>query len=404
MPIYIYRARDATGKPVRGEMEAPGKNDIITKLNQIGYMTTYVAEAAAGMTLASMLERLKRVSADDLLLFYIQFSNMINAGIPILNSIHTIKDGIDNRNLRDTIAGVSRRIEGGEGLSQAFAGYSAIFPRPFVNMVKAGEASGKLDNVLLRYAQFFEHQQELYQKVKSALLYPAILLCAGIAVTLFIVTYIIPQFARIYMEAGVKLPLPTLIVYKMGLAVKGYWYILVLLALLIFAGMKYYMRTEKGVLFFDRLKLNLPIVGPLHRKAAISRFSRTLATLAGSGVPILESLDITRGIMGNEVLGRVIDNVHKCVERGERIATPLKVSNEFPQDVVQMVSVGEEAGRLDEMLNKIADFYDMSVGYAIKKLTTFIEPLFLVIMGIMIGFIMASMLMPIFDMIKTLRY
>jgi type IV pilus assembly protein PilC len=270
-------------------------------------------------------------------------------------------------------------------------------------MIKTGEETGKLDSVLLRYATFFEEQEELKRKIKGALFYPVILLCFGIAVTLFLVTFIIPQFAQIYLKAGIRLPLATLIVYKIGLAIKYYWYLFAALAAVAVFLLARYFNTDSGSFFLDRLKLRLYIIGPLYRKVCISRFTRTLATLLGSGVPILGALDITKEVVYNKVLTNVIDNVRRSVEKGERIAEPLKVSEEFPPDVVQMVSVGEEAGKLVEMLNKAANFYDLGVNYAVKKLTTIIEPLFLVIMGIMVGVIMASMLMPIFDMIKTLH-
>lgn len=404
MPTYLYKARDTTGKPVKGTMEAANKAEIIDKLHKMGYMTTYAAESVSGTTLESIFERLKRITAADMLMFYIQFSNMINAGLPILTGLDTLSKQLENKRLKTIVGDVSRCVEAGDSLSQTLAAHPRIFPRLFVNMVKAGEASGKLDAVLIKYAEFFEHQEDLKQKVRGALLYPAILLCAGVAVTLFIVTFIIPQFARIYMEAGVRLPVPTLIVYKVGMAIKDYWYLLIGFIIVISLGVKYSLKTKRGTLIFDTLKLRMPIVGPLHRKVAISRFTRTLGTLVASGVPILESLDITKEVMENVVLSRVIENVRGCVEKGQRMAEPLRVSEEFPPDVVQMVSTGEETGNLDEMLNKTADFYDITVGYAVKKLTTVIEPVFLIIMGCMVGFIMASMLMPIFDMIKTLRH
>ncbi|MBL7068359.1 MAG: type II secretion system F family protein [Candidatus Omnitrophica bacterium] len=404
MSRFAYRARDTMGKPVKGSIEADTKTEVIDRLNKMNYMATYVGEIRPSTKLESMLQGLKRVRSDDMLLFFIQFSNMINAGIPILTCLHTLEAQIENVVLKKTVRGVANNVEGGDSLSQAFAGFPFIFPRLFTNMIKAGEASGKLDTVLARYAQFFEHQEDLRQQVKGALIYPIILLCAGLVVILIIVTFVIPQFAEIYMKAGIRLPIPTLIVYNIGTAIRHYWYLFVLALLLISTGIKYYSRTKRGTLKFDRLKLKIPVIGPLNRKVAIARFSRTLATLVGSGVPILESLDITRGVIENEILARVIDNMRGCVEKGDRMAGSLKISEEFPSDVIQMINVGEETGSLDTMLNKIADFYDMTVGYAVRRLTTLIEPFFLVIMGVMIGFIMASMLLPIFDMIKTLRH
>ena len=404
MPTYIYKARDSTGRAVSGAMEARARTELIDKLNKMGYMATKVLEARPGIRAGSIFERFKRVKSEDMLMFYIQFSNMINAGIPILASLSTLANQIENKSLRDIISNVTRQIEGGSALSQALAVYNKIFPRLFVNMVKAGEASGKLDGVLMRYAVFFERHEEVKQKAKEALFYPVILLSFGIAVMLFIVTFVIPQFAQIYIKAGVKLPVPTFIVYNAGIAVKNFWHWILVFSIALFIMIKFYSTTPGGMFLLDTLKLRIPIAGSLYRKVAISRIMRTLSTLLGSGVPILESLDITEEVAGNEVFGRTIADVRKYVERGEKLAQPLKISGEFPPDVVQMVSVGEESGNLDGMLNKIADFYDMTINYTIKKLTTIIEPIFLVIMGCMVGIIMASMLMPIFDMVKTLRH
>jgi type IV pilus assembly protein PilC len=329
---------------------------------------------------------------------------MISAGITILMSLSTLAKQLESRKLRAAVGDVSRQIESGSSLSQAFASQSAIFHRIFVNMIKAGEASGHLDTVLMRYAAFFESQEDLKEKIKGALFYPIMLFSFGLAVVLFIVTFVIPQFAEIYMKAGIRLPIPTLIVYNMGLAIKSGWYIIIAILAALIIGINYYAKTEGGAFLFDRMKLVVPVTGPLYRRVAISRFARTLSTLLGSGVPILESLDITREVVGNRVLAGAIGNIRGYVEKGEKMSKPMKVSGEFPADVVQMVSVGEETGDIDQMLNKIADFYDMMVNYAVKKLTTIIEPVFLAIMGLMVGTIMASMLMPIFDMVKTLRH
>ena len=404
MAIYNYKARDNNGRLIKGAMEAASKNELVEKLKKMGYMVTGVSEVTAGFSIESVFENLKRIKSDDMLMFYIQLSNMINAGITILMSLSTLGRQVENKALRETIEGVVRQIEGGSTLSDALTGHGKVFPKLFVNMIKAGEASGSLDTVLMRYAKFYENQEDIKEKVKGALFYPMILFSFGTAVMLFIVTFVIPQFAQIYIRAGVQLPIPTLIVYKAGFMIKNYWYWLFALLIALYALAKLYSRTERGALFIDNLKLNLPIIGPLYRKVAIARFTRTLSTLLSSGVPILTSLDITKEVAGNKILENIIANVRRYVEKGEKLAEPLKVSGEFPPDVIQMISVGEESGGLDAMLEKIADFYDMTVSYAIKKLTTVIEPLFLMVMGVMVGVIMASMLLPIFDMVKTLRH
>lgn len=404
MPTYVYKARDTAGKLVKGTMDAKVKEELISKLRKMGYMTTQVSEVSSGFRLESAFDRLKGVGDEDMIMFNVQLSNMINAGINILNSLDTLNRQIENKRLRSAVGDIRRNVEAGDSLSQALTKHPSIFPGLFVNMVKAGEASGKLDTVLLKYAEFYEHQTDLKQKIKGALFYPAILLVAGLIITLFIVTFIIPQFALVFMKSGVILPIPTLILYEIGTGIKRFWYIGVLAVIAACWGLKYYAGTDMGRVKLDRIKLRFPIIGPLHRKAAISRFARTLGTLVASGVPILESLEIVKEVMGNEILSRAVANIRNSVESGERIAEPMKVSKEFPLDTVQMVAVGEETGKLDEMLNKISNFYDLSLGYTIKRLTAIIEPLFLVIMAGLVGFIMASMLLPIFDMMKVLRH
>ena len=403
MPTYLYKARDETGKSVKGSMDTGNKEELVDKLHKMGYVTTHVAEARSGVNVELLSGGLTRINAEDMIVFNIQLSNMINAGISILTSLDMLSRQLENRKLKEAVENVKRGVEGGDSFSEAAARYPRVFSKLFINMVRAGEASGKLDTVLSRYAEFFEHQVNLERQIKGALFYPVILLAAGIAVTLFVVTYIIPQFAEIFLSVGIKLPLATIILYKAGLGIKQFWYLIILFVFISWFGIKYYRSTKAGKLRIDRAKLNLPILGSLYRKVSISRFSRTLGTLVESGVPILQSLDITKEVVENEVLAKAIADARSSVEKGQRIAEPLRVSEEFPLDAVQMISVGEESGNLDGMLNKISDFYDKATEYTIKKLTTLLEPLFLVIMGGLVGFIMASMLLPMFDMMKMLR-
>lgn len=403
MPSYVYKARDAAGKPVKGTMQAVSKEELTEKLYKMGYLTTQASEALPGIRLESLWERFRRIGTEDLIMFNVQLANLIHAGIPLLASLETLTQQIENKRLRETVGSVVRMVEGGETFSEALSRHPRIFSGLFVSLVKAGEASGKLDTILTRYAAYAEEQAELKEKVTGALFYPAILLLAGIGVTLFIVTFIIPQFAEIFTRAGIRLPLPTLILYQIGTTIKQFWISILLFAAAAWLGVSLYGASARGRIHFDRLKLKFPLLGPLFRKAAISRFARTLGMLVASGVPILESLEIVREVIGNEVLGRVVGNVRDAVEKGEKISEPLRISGEFPPDTVRMIAVGEETGGLDEMLDKVSDFYDRSVGYTIKKLTTVLEPLLLVLMGCLVGFIMASMLLPMFDMMKLLR-
>lgn len=404
MPAYIYKARDATGKSIQGAMEAATKEELIDKLHKLGYMTTQVNETFNTIKIDTLFDKFKGIGIQERIIFYDQVANMLNSGLEILFSLKTLAAQTENQRLKEVINGVSKSIEAGDSFSTALSGYPKVFPVLFISMVKAGEASGKLGTVLIRFAQFIEAQEDLRQKIKGVLFYPLILLLAGIAVILFIATFIIPKFAEIFVKAGIALPLPTLILNQVGIGIKKFWYLGILFIILCHIGFRFYIKTEAGRFNIDKLKLRLPLFGPLYRKEAISRFTRTLATLVESGVPILQSLDITHDVIANEVLGHIIKNVRASVEKGEKISESLKVSGEFPQDTVQMISVGEETGDLSGMLNKVSDFYDMSLGYSIKRLVTVLEPLLLVVMAGIIGFIMASMLLPMFDMVKVLRH
>ena len=403
MPAYVYKARDTAGKRVSGTMAAGTQEELVAKLHRMGYMTTQVKEAPLGIPIASALDRWQGVGTEDMILFNVQLANLINAGISLLASLDTLSRQIENKRLKEAIADVSRGVQAGENFSGALERHPAIFSKLFISMIKVAEASGKLDQVLIRFAAFSEHQADLRQKIQGAFFYPLILLAACLGVSLFIVTTVIPQFAVIFMKAGIALPLPTLILYHAGRAIQQFWLSIILFLLLAVLGIQTYAGTKGGKFQIDRLSLSLPLFGSLFRKAAISRFGRTLATLLSSGVPILQSLEIVREVIGNEVLARVLSQVHEAVEKGEGISETLKISSEFPPDAVQLIEVGEETGKLDEMLGKVSDFYDRSLEYSLKKLTTILEPLLLVMMGTLIGLIMASMLLPIFDMMKVLR-
>lgn len=404
MPTYSYKARDADGKLVKGVMEAPVKQELIDKFHKMGYMTLKVVEVSPGIKIETVFGKLKRVSSEDMIMFNLQLSNMITAGIDILTSLNALVKQIENKRLKGAVGVIARNIEAGNSFSLSLAQYPQIFPSLFVSMVKVGEATGKLDYVLSKYACLCEQQQELKQKIRGALLYPIILLFGCIMVTLFIVTFIIPQFVQVFLQADIGLPAITLILYKIGIGIKNYWYLIILFVVACLLGIRFYVKTQRGRFNFDKFKLKIPIIGSLYRKTTISRFSRTLGILLSSGVNILEALDIVKEVVGNEVIARLIVNTRGCVERGEGISESLKISGEFPSDTVQMILVGENTGNLAGMLNKISDFYDTSIDYAVKKIITVIEPFFLVVMGSVVGFIMASLLLPAFDMIKILRH
>jgi len=403
MPNYSYKARDADGKAVTGTMDSASEEKLADKLRDMGYMPTQIKEAKAELDLNKFGERFKRIKPEDLIMFSVQLANMIDAGLTLIKSLDIIAKQIENKKLRDIVGEVKREVEGGSSFSDALGKYPKVFSKLFIDMVAAGEASGKLNSVLNRLALYAEQQEDLRQQVKNALFYPMILAIAGGVVVILIVSFVMPQFVTIFNKAGVPLPLPTQIFYGFGVALKKFWYLIILVGWLAVVGFKAYGRTGIGRVQIDRLKLSIPVIGTLNRKLIIARFSRTLATLVDSGVPILQSLDIVRGVVSNSIIGDVIQKARKSVEEGERIEHELKKSGEFPPDMIQMISVGEETGKLGPMLTKIAGFYDSAVGYSLKKLIALIEPAFIIILGMLVGFIMASMLLPMFDMIKTIN-
>jgi len=402
MPTYSYKARDKMGQLVKGAMAAENKGDLIDKLSALGYMTTHISEARSADAVKFILGG-KKIRTEDMIMFYVQFSNMIDAGVPILNSLHILSQQTDNKRLKSTIGSVARSVESGDSFSEALAKYPEVFPNLFIHLAKAGEASGKLDVLTAKYGQYFEQQLDLRQKIKGALFYPMILFSCGMAVILFLVTFIIPQFSRMFIQSGVKLPAITQSLYQFGIIIKKTWFLWIIFFIACRFLLRRYLSTMNGRLNFDKFKAKVPVIGDILKKAALSRFARTLGILTGSGVPILQALDMTKEVVEDEVLGGVISKMRDSVERGSKLSDHLKTSGGVPPDTIQMIAVGEETGNLEGMLDKVADFYDVSIGYTVKKLTTMIEPLFLVVMGGLIGFIMASMLIPMFDMVNVMN-
>ncbi len=403
MPSYKYSARDERGHAVSGTLAAPTPEALADQLKRMGYLVTRAKELSSGASVESLLERLRGVNFDELVLFNVQLSKMVQVGIPLVTALNTLVQQTDHALLRDAIQDVARNVEAGASFSEALARHPAIFSGLFINMVRAGEASGKLDEVLSRLASFAKHQAELRNQLQTALTYPMVLLAAGCLAMAFLVTGIIPKFMKIFLEAHVPLPLPTLLLYQLSQVLIHFG--VVLLGLLVLAGvaLRQYLRTPVGRRGFDTLLLKIPVIGDLARKAALARTTRTLETLLSSGVPVLEALGIAEQTCGNTVIADVMRNAQGSVRQGGAISESMKASREFPPMVVQMVTVGETSGTLDQMLGEIAEHYDEVIRHGIKRLTTLIEPAFLIIMGGMVAFIMASILLPLFRMVNVIK-
>ena len=353
---------------------------------------------------AGLLKFLQKVRTDDVVTYILQLAAMIGAGISLPTALQVLASQVENKQLREITLEIYEDIKAGKTFSDALRKHPAVFTNIFVNMVQAGEVTGNLEEVLTRLAAFVEKEADIKAKINGATAYPKFLSGLGLIVVTYVTAFVLPSFVEIFKQASVPLPGPTLFLYTIGMFIKHYWlYLLGGIAALIF-GMNRYSKTTEGKFFFDGLELHYPIFGPLTRKVTIARFARTLATLISSGVPLLQCLEIVEKTVDNTVIAKVIVSVRASVSKGESMSGPLRDSGEFPPMPTQMIAIGEESGTLDAMLNKIADFYETSADYTIKKVASLLEPIFLVIIGGLVGLIFASILMPMFSMVKTLKH
>jgi len=403
VPAFTYHARDEAGRPVQGVLEADSQTILADRLRRMGYRVTRMEPAAARGSGAS-LRWGPSVSPEALVAMAVQLANLVEAGVPLATSVSTLAEQIPERLLREALVAVRRAIDGGETFSQAIRHHPEMFPPLMANMVQVGEASGRLDTVLGRYAVLVEKDLALRRTVQGALTYPAILLVAALLLILFVVGFVVPQFAAVFARAGIRLPLPTRILWSIGMMLRRGWWALGLAVVSGVLGCRVALRRPAVRLQVDRTLFSLPIVGPALQQAIVARFARTLATLVGAGLPILNALDTAGGVVDNQVVAQEIRRVRTAVERGERLAATLAVGRVFAPDAVQMIRVGEESGRLETMLDKVADFYELRVNFRLKQMTTLLEPMVLIGMGGVVALIMASLLLPMFDLVKVLQH
>ena len=341
------------------------------------------------------------VSIRDVVIFTRQFATMINAGLPLVQSLDILQEQTENQIFRKTISDVLYDVESGHTLADAMGKHPKVFTELFVNMVAAGEAGGILDTILLRLATFLEKNDALIRKIKGAMVYPSVIFSvAGMAIVILLI-FVIPTFQVMFESAGIPLPLPTRIVIAMSAFLQAFWWALLGGIIGGAFGIRAIYATPAGNLAIDRIILALPIIGDLQRKAAVARFTRTLGTLVSSGVSILEGLEITAKTAGNRVIHDAVMSARTSIAGGETIAGPLKESGVFPPMVVQMINVGEQTGGLDAMLTKIADFYDDEVDQAVEVLLAAMEPIMIVVLGVVVGGMIVAMCLPIFDMINA---
>lgn len=404
MPLFQYVVKDETGKDITGVLEASDIKELVSVFRQKGYVIVRVSEkkSATSIRMTSKGAKRRRIKLDDLVVFSRQIATMIDAGVPLIQSLDILGEQMDNLTFSEVIRKVRDDVEGGKAFSEALEPHKKVFSNLFVNMVKAGETSGQLFEILDRLAMYLEKTANLQKKVKSALIYPAVVTSVAFLITIFMMTFVIPKFAEIFSTLGAQLPTPTQILIKASNFLKENFLLMVGVLVVLFFVFKWYTNTKRGRLWFDTRILTLPIFGPLLLKVVMSKFSRTLSTLVKSGVPILASLEIVENTVGNVLVAGIVKEVEENIKEGGNIATVLNKRSVFPAMVTRMISVGEEAGSLEEMLAKIADFYDEQVDIAVDGLTSLIEPLIIVFLGVVIGGMVICMFLPIFSLTQNL--
>ncbi|NIA06842.1 MAG: type II secretion system F family protein [Actinobacteria bacterium] len=411
MPVYKYEAMNASGQEVKDEVQAPSSEEAVTKIRNLGLFPTRISEKAATRRVQAAAgpgaqkktsTPMGRVSGKLLTQFTRQLSTLIDAGLPILRCLSILEQQQRPGILRVTLRRVREDVEGGSSLSEAMARNPKVFNRLYVNMVAAGETGGVLDTILSRLADFLEKAQWLRRRVIGAMIYPiAVIVVAALIVT-GIMMVVIPKFQTIFKDMGADLPAPTKILLSMSKwFVAGGWLVILFAPLAVFIIFRVMRLSRGGRMLGDKIKLKIPLVGKILSKTAIARFSRTLGTLIEAGVPILEALNITRNTAGNEVFARAIGDVHDSVREGETFADPLRASKVCDPIVVNMVDVGEETGDLDKMLLKVADNYDEEVDATVTALVSVIEPIMVVVLGGICGFIVVAIFLPLPTMISA---
>lgn len=404
MPTFRYSAIDHTGRPYSGMLEADNLEAVRTKLAELRYHIVNITEVASANTAGKFLQQFNRAKPKELVAFSRQFATMIDAGLSVLKCLDILQRQSKDPVLGQALSSVRHDVNGGSSLTEAMGKHPRVFTKLYVNMVRSAEAGGILDQVLDRLATFQEKEQEMRQKVRSAMMYPIVVLTVALVVMGIMMWWVLPQFAKIFKEMGIeKLPLSTAIMLQMATVSKHYWYLVLLFIGGCVTAVMLYQRTETGALHLDELKLRAPVFGDIILKVAIARFARTFGTLISSGVPVLRALEITGETAGNLALAQVISRSRSSVKEGEKISDPMTHSPLIPIMVSQMIAVGEETGRLDQMLIKVSDFYDAEVDATLKGLASLIEPIMIVGLGIMVGFIAISVITPIYTVVENVK-
>lgn len=395
MGKFKYRAMNSEGEKIEGSYEADSQNEVMDYIAGNGYYPLFIEEVNESANIK--LKFNTKVKIKDLSIFCRQFYTMLNAGVPILTCLDILANQIQNLKLREATKEIQEEVEKGGILSDAMRKYPDVFPNLLVSLIASGEASGNLDEIMLRMAIHYEKENKINNKVKGAMIYPIILSIVAIVAVVFILTFVMPTFTSIFDQTGTSLPWSTKFLLGFSDMIKNSWLSLLILIILCTIMFRIFLKTEKGILFWHKLKLKLPILKKLNEMIIVSRFTRTLSTLIASGLQLIDSLEIVSRVCGNKIAEDALLKIRDKVMRGESLFSSMEESDVFPPMLYSMVKIGEETGNLDDILNKTADFYDEELESTIQASVAMIEPLLIVIMGLAIGFIVISIMLPMFD-------
>ncbi len=395
MPIYIYKAKDGPTKIITGDIEADTRDSAITKLNKRGYFPITIYEKSSSKENIFNIY-FKRIKRTHIVTFTRQMADLIDAGIPIFKALMIVREQTENFKFRNIMLEIANKVREGQGLSVALSGYPRFFSNLYVALVKSGELGGNLDSVLLHLADLLEKEDDLKSRVKSAMAYPLLMILIGIVTISVLITWVIPKLIYMFEEIGQVLPLPTRILLGVSRISSDYWWLFLIIVIILFFMYRRIANTDEGRKHIDEIKLKVPVFNQFIIKREIARFSRTLGTLLGSGVEMISSIKATADIVANKIIGEQISGIALKVQEGIRLTDALRSIEQFPVLVPNMIAVGEESGHLDEILIKIANSYERKLDYAIKTMTNLLEPTIILIMGLIIGFIVISILLPIF--------
>jgi type IV pilus assembly protein PilC len=400
MPVFTYQGNNAAGEKVQGERAAENKQVLRAALARERVQANVIKEKGAGFNLNMKFGG--SVKAKEQAIFFRQFSVMIDAGLPLVQCLEILATNQENEFFKKALLGVRTAVEGGSTLANSMRAYPKVFDELTTNMVEAGEAGGILDTILARISQYVEKAVKLRAAIKSALVYPVSVIVIALLVVGALLKFVVPIFANLFVGLGVTLPASTQFVINLSAFVQQFWWLIFLSVGLLVVAIKYIRTTPQGLYYTDKMLINLPIFGPVLRKIGVARFTRTLGTLIAAGVPILDGLSITARTAGNAVIERALMQTRKSIEEGRTIVDPLRESGVFPNMVTQMIGVGEATGAMDNMLQKIADFYEDEVDAATKDMLALMEPLLISFLGVAVGGIVISLYMPLFSMISKL--